>query len=144
MTAITWKGGRAFDAQPETGPSFVMDASPDHGGNGLGPSPFGTLLCATACCSAMDVISILEKKQQKVTSYRVEVEYEQGPEGEYPRPITRMKVKHVVDGENIDLDSVAKAVELSDQKYCSLIASLRANVDVKSVWEVASPAHAGV
>lgn len=126
----------ALEASPDGGPKFTMDATVDHGGQGLGPSPFGTMLCAAAGCSALDVISILQKMRQDVTSYKVQVEYEQGPEGVYPRPILRMTVRHIVEGPNIDEEAVRKAVELSDQKYCSIIASLRSNVDVKSVWDV--------
>ncbi|MEJ5170642.1 MAG: OsmC family protein, partial [Fimbriimonadales bacterium] len=70
--------------------------------------------------------------------YRVEVEGERGPEGEYPRPYLSLRVRHIVKGENLDPAAVARAVELSDTKYCTVISTLRAAPKVESVWEIES------
>ncbi len=128
----------AFEATPPSGVKFVMDAHPESGGNNLGPTPLEAMLASMAACSAMDVISILRKKKQNVTSYRVEVEGERGPEGEYPRPYLSLRVRHIVKGENLDPAAVARAVELSDTKYCTVISTLRAAPKVESVWEIES------
>lgn len=134
-TIVTWKGNLAFEATPPSGQVFRMDAHPDKGGT-QGPTPMETLLSSAAACSGMDVISILEKKRQKVTAYRVEVEAERVPEGTWPRPFTRIRFRHVVEGENLDPAAVARAVELSDEKYCSVLATLRAAPEIESGYEV--------
>lgn len=113
-----------------------MDGHPESGGQGLGPTPMEALLAAAAACSAMDVVSILEKKRQTVASYRIEIEGERGPEGEWPRPFTRLSVRHVLSGEGLDPVAVARAVELSDTKYCSVLATLRAAPEVTSSWAI--------
>ncbi len=136
LTTVNWKGGMAFEAMPPSGNALLMDAGPDDGGNSSGPSPVETLLAAVAGCSAMDVIMILQKKRQKVTSYRVEVDGERIPPGTYPRPFTSITIRHIVTGENIDPEAVCRAVELSDEKYCTVITTLRAAPEVKSEFVV--------
>ncbi|MBI1331918.1 MAG: OsmC family protein [Armatimonadetes bacterium] len=136
LTTVDWKGGMAFEAVPPSGRKLLMDAWEEDGGNLTGPTPVETLLSAIAGCSAMDVISILHKKRQKVTSYRVEVDGERGPKGVYPRPFLSITLRHIVKGENIDPAAVARAVELSDEKYCTVITTLRAAPKVSSEWEI--------
>jgi len=136
MVQVNWKGNMAFEATPPSGIKFTMDAYPESGGQGLGPTPFEAFMATLAACSAMDVISILNKKKQTVTSYRVEVDGERGPEGVYPRPFLSMTVKHILSGENLDPEAVKRAVELSDSKYCSVIATLRQAPTVTSEWQI--------
>ncbi len=133
---VTWKGGMAFEATGDTGNPFVMDAYPESGGNGLGPTPVEALMGSLAACSAMDVISILRKKQQTVTSYRLEVTGERTEEGVYPRPFKWLKVTHIVEGPDLDEAAVARAVQLSDEKYCAVAATLRAAPEVISEYRV--------
>lgn len=128
----------AFEANPPSGKPILMDAYPDAGGQDLGPTPLETMLSGLAACSAMDVISILQKKRQKVTGYRVEVEGVRPEPGVYPRPFTQITVRHIVEGENLDDAAVAQAVKLSDEKYCSVIATFRANPEIRSVYEIRS------
>jgi len=94
------------------------------------------LLCSLAACTAMDVVLILEKKRQKVTRYRLEIVGERPPKGTYPRPFVTIKVKHLLTGENLDPMAVARAIELSDKKYCSVSMTLRAGVAMTSEWSI--------
>lgn len=136
MVTVEWKGGMAFEALPPSGNKFVMDAISEVGGQNLGPTPMEALCASVAACSAMDVIPILLKKRQSVTAYRIEVEWTRGPEGVFPRPITSMVVRHILSGENLDEASVARAVELSDEKYCSVMATLRATPTCVSEYRI--------
>jgi putative redox protein len=87
-------------------------------------SPVETVLAALAACSAMDVVSILEKKRQVVTAYRIEVAGDQ--RAEYPQVYTRIDVTHVVEGTVLLEHAVRRAVELSASKYCPVNAMLSA------------------
>jgi len=136
MITVEWKGKKVFEAHPPTGNTFVMDAYPESGGQNLGPTPMEAFIASGAACSAMDVIHILEKKRQKVVSYTIEVDGDRTPEGEYPRPYINLRFKHIVEGEDIDQAAVEQAVKLSDEKYCSVIATLRAAPKIESVYEV--------
>lgn len=139
MVSVEWKGGMAFEANPPSGNRFVMDAIPEVGGENLGPTPVEALCASVAACSAMDVISILQKKKQIVDAYRIEVEWTRGPEGVYPRPITSMVVRHIVHGSNIDPAAVARAVELSDTKYCTVVSTLRSAPAIISEFRIEAP-----
>ena len=136
--AVEWREGMAFEAQPAGGHGFTLDAHPDFGGTGQGPTPLEALLCSVAACSAMDVVSVLKKKHQPIATYRVEVDYDRASEGDWPRPLLAVRLRHLVTGEGLDEAAVAHAVELSDAKYCTLVASLRAEVKVETTFEVAS------
>jgi len=136
MISVEWKGGMAFEALPPSGNRFVMDAIPEVGGANAGPTPVEALLSSVAACSAMDVLSILQKKKQVVTSYRIEVEWQRAPEGLWPRPILSMVIRHVVRGEDLDPAAVARAIELSDGKYCTVIATLRQAPEIVSEFRI--------
>lgn len=126
-----------FEATPVSGKKFIMDAYPEHEGDEqMGPTPLEAFLSSIAACTAMDVISILKKKRQVVHSYRIEVEGVRGPEGVYPRPFVSLTVRHIISGENIDPSALQRAVELSDEKYCTVAATLRQKPELKSEWVI--------
>lgn len=129
---VEWKSGRQFEAKAEDGSCFVM-------GSGEGVvSPMEALLSALAACSAIDVVSILEKKRQNVESYVVRARGERPPDGTVPRPFTAITLDHCFKGTNIDPQAVERAVQLSDQKYCSVATTMRAGVTIESRWEIDS------
>ena len=102
-------------------------------------TPVELLLIALGSCTAVDVISILQKKRERVTAYRVEVRGERREE--HPRAYTRMEVRHVVRGHNVSERAVASAVELSETKYCSVAATLRPGVEILSSYEIIEDAE---
>lgn len=87
-------------------------------------SPVETVMTALAACSAMDVISILEKKRQVLTSYVIEVEGDQ--RDEYPQVFTKIDVVHVIEGTVLLESAVRRAIELSALKYCPVSAMISA------------------
>ena len=97
-------------------------------------SPIELLLIALGSCTAVDVISILRKKREQVTDYRVEVRGER--RSEHPRSFTRMEVRHIVRGHNVSEKALAQAIELSETKYCSVAATLRPTVEIISSYEI--------
>jgi len=97
-------------------------------------SPMELLLIALGSCTGVDVISIMKKKRQDVTDYRIEVTGERRTE--HPRAYTRMNVRHVVRGRNISEKALAQAIELSEEKYCSVAATLRPTVEIVSRFEI--------
>ena len=98
------------------------------------PSPVELLLVALGSCTAVDVISILKKKRENITDYRVEVRGDR--RAEHPRSYSRMEVHHVVTGIAVSDKAVAQAIELSETKYCSVAATLRPTVEIVSTFEI--------
>lgn len=135
MVTIDWKGKMVFEATPPSGQKIIFD--PNSGEEkSQGPSPMEMLLAAVGACTAMDVISILEKKRQIVTGYRIEVEGERKPPGEWPRPFDKITLRHILVGQDIDPTAVARAIELSDDKYCSVMATLKRTPILVSEWVI--------
>ena len=98
------------------------------------PSPVELLLIALGSCTGVDVVSILQKKREEVLDYSVEIR--SWRRDEHPRAFTRMEVHHIVTGRNISPRSVTQAIELSEQKYCSVAATLRPTVEIVSSFEI--------
>jgi putative redox protein len=97
-------------------------------------TPVELLLVALGGCTAVDVVSILKKKREQVTDYRVEVRGFR--RDEHPRAYTRIEVRHVVRGRGISERAVASAIELSETKYCSVAATLRPGVELLTSYEI--------
>lgn len=133
---LRWKDEMAFEAIPPSGNHFTMDATPEAGGNNAGPTPVEALVASAAACSAMDVMAVLKKKRLEVTHYRIEVEWDRGPENVFPRLVTAVRICHVIGGPDLEPRVVEHAVNLSDEKYCTVIATLRDEISVQSSFEL--------
>ncbi len=114
--------GLRFSASSGSGHSIVLD----NGEGDTGMRPAELLPVALAGCTGMDVISILRKKRQEVSGYRIEVRGIQMDA--YPNAFTSMDVTHVVEGNGVDVDAVGRAIELSATKYCSVGATLATGI----------------
>lgn len=134
MITLSWKSDLHFEAKDDDGLTFQLDSATDHG-PAQGVSPLDALLAALGGCSGMDVVLILQKKRLHIASYRVEVDGIR-KEGDYPHPYTSITLKHFVEGPDITEAAVEQAVRLSDEKYCSAIATLRLSPEIKSEFEL--------
>ena len=101
---------------------------------GSAASPMELLLLALGGCTGVDVIDILKKKRQHVTGYRIEVHGDRREE--YPRAYIKLYVKHIVSGRGVSEKAVARAIELSDQKYCSVAATVRGTAEIVTSYEI--------
>ena len=114
--------GMRFDAEVGSGHHVTLDAAEHGGGQDLGFRPMELLLVGLAGCTGMDVISILRKKRQDVTGYEVHV---QGVRAEdHPMVFVEITVEHVVTGHHIQPEAVARAIDLSEERYCGAGAML--------------------
>ena len=119
----SWIQGLQFTATTNGGKELVLDSpNKELGGLDAGPSPAELIPVSLAGCTGMDVISILQKMQQDVKGFSVEVEAERAEE--HPRRYTSLEVTYHFNGENLDSAKVEKAIILSRDKYCSVQATL--------------------
>ncbi len=126
-----WKDEMAFEVELD-GHRFTIDAAAEHGGRDRGPRPKGLVVSALIGCTGMDVISILRKMRQDVKAFDVTGQAELTDE--HPKRFTAIKVIYRAEGE-IDPDRFLRAVELSEERYCGVSATLQANVTLTSeVW----------
>jgi putative redox protein len=123
--SAVWKKGLSFTGHAAgTGFSLPLGADPSVGGENDGFRPSELILVGLAGCTGMDVISILEKKRQQVTAFEVKTHGERAATD--PKRFTSFRVEYIVTGKGLDAASVERAVELSETKYCTVIATLRA------------------
>ncbi len=110
------------------------DAERSVGGVGAGPQPLRYLLLSLAGCTAMDVISILRKKRQEVMDLTVDVRGSRVDE--HPRVYDRIEVIYRVRGKGVDPKAVERAIELSETRYCPVIAMLGKAAEISSRYEI--------
>jgi putative redox protein len=128
---IQYSGDDFFVATPPSGHSIVLDMQ---GARSSAPSPFELLYISLGGCTAADVVDILRKKRERVVGYRVEVTGERREE--HPRSLTRLYVKHILTGKGLTEKAVAHAIQLSDEKYCGVAATLRPAAEIVTSFEI--------
>ncbi|MDZ4158457.1 MAG: OsmC family protein [Anaerolineaceae bacterium] len=128
---VTWKGNLSFSGIAETGFTVPLGADVAVGGDDDGFRPIELFLVALAGCTSMDVISILSKKRQPVSSFEVAVEAERSTE--HPRVFTHITLEYIVKGRGVDRAAVERAVELSTHKYCPAQTMLSQVVPIKQI-----------
>jgi putative redox protein len=114
---IKWVEDATFIGEAGSGHAVVMDGPPESGGRNLGVRPMEMMLLGMGGCTNFDVVHILKKQRQEVTDCVAEIEAERA-ETE-PKVFTKIHVHFVVKGNNLSESKVAKAIELSAEKYCS-------------------------
>lgn len=115
---VRWSGeGMSFLAETGSNHLVAMDGAPDAGGRNLAPRPMEMLLAGTGGCTAFDVVMILKKGRHAISGCEVSLEAERA--ASEPRVFTRIHFHFKVSGKQLKPDAVARAIELSKDKYCS-------------------------
>jgi putative redox protein len=120
---LTWAGGHRFEASTAHGLARI-----ESGEERRALSPMETMLAALAGCMAVDVVDILEKMRKPVSAYAIDCQAWRRAEA--PRRFTRIVLEHRVSGADLDRATVERAVALSQEKYCSAMASLHPDIEV--------------
>jgi putative redox protein len=124
-----------FGGAAESGGTITLDARPEHGGTGRGPSPMETVLLALAGCTGMDVVSILGKMRAPLGGLEIRVYAERVDD--HPRIFTKIRLEYIFQGDGLRPEQAGRAVQLSQEKYCSVSAMLRASATLTYTWRIA-------
>ncbi len=127
---VKWVQGKQFVGTDSTGHSLVMSSSEE--GTGLKPSDL--LLLGLGGCTGVDVISILEKQRQKVTDLEVMITGEQDPDP--PWTFRRIEIEYLLRGEGLKEEAVRRAIQLSEEKYCSVGATISGVAEMASSFQI--------
>ena len=131
-TKVVWRDGMAFDAHLD-GHTFTIDAEEQFGGRGLGPRPKGLILTSLVGCTGMDVISILRKMRVTVSSFEVSAEARLA--AEHPKKLEQIVVTYRFTGADLPIERLQRAVQLSEEKYCGVRATLLPNTEIGTeIW----------
>ena len=131
--SVSWVEGLQFVAESGSGHGLVVDATVENGGHDRGPRPMELLLMGLLGCTAMDVISILQKKRQPVRDLKVFATGEQATET--PHYFTKIHLEFVAYGD-VQEQALARAIQLSEERYCSASATLRGKTEITSSYRV--------
>lgn len=123
VVEVKWIDGTRFVASDDKGHSIVMDDSKEHGGEGAGFSPTQLLLAALGGCTGMDIVSISRKQRQKLTNLEILVSGERATD--YPRVYKKVHVDYRFRGDTLKEKAVQRAIQLSEEKYCSVGATIK-------------------
>jgi putative redox protein len=111
-----------------------MDGAPDGGGRNLAPRPMETVLAGAGACTAYDVVLILKRGRHEVSGCQVKVSAERAPTD--PKVFTRIQLHFIVSGRGLPEAAVARAIELSHEKYCSATIMLGKTAEVTTSHEI--------
>ncbi len=128
---VKWMGDMAFEAAIREH-RILMDANEDSGGHNKGPRPKPMLMASLAGCTGMDVMSILKK--MKVEAEGLNIRVEGIIAEEHPKIYNSIHLIYEFTGENLPMDRLVRAIELSQEKYCGVSLSLQKAMPV--TWEV--------
>lgn len=126
--------GMAFSAETGSGHLLTMDGAPDGGGRNLAPRPMETLLAGAGGCTAYDVVLILQRGRHDVRGCTVKVQAERAETD--PKVFTAIHMHFTVTGRGLPETAVARAVQLSHEKYCSATIMLAKTAAVTTSHEV--------
>jgi putative redox protein len=128
---VKWMGDMAFEAAIREH-RVLMDANVDSGGHNAGPRPKPMLMASLAGCTGMDVMSILKKMKVEVKDLNIRVEGIIAEE--HPKIYTSINLVYEFTGDNLPIDRLKRAIELSQEKYCGVSLSLQKAMPV--TWEI--------
>ena len=133
---INWvaASGMVFQAETGSGHLINIDGAPEGGGRNLAPRPMETVLAGTGACSAYDVVLILKRGRHDVRGCQVKVTSERAPVD--PKVFTKIHLHFIVTGRNLPEAAVARAIELSHEKYCSATIMLARTADITTSHEL--------
>ena len=131
---IKWIENAAWLGETGSGHGIVIDGPDSIGGRNLGARPMELILLGVGSCSAMDVIHILKKSRQPVVDVDIEVSGKRAETD--PKVFTDIHLHFKVAGEGLSEKQVARAVQLSAEKYCSASLMLQASVNITHGYEI--------
>jgi putative redox protein len=127
---VKWLDGKKFVGIDSTKHSVVLSTSDE----GIGVKPSELLLIAVGSCSAVDVVEILTKKRMPLSFFEVIVSGEQDQDP--PWTYRKIHIHYRLSGKNLTDQAVAQAIQLSEEKYCSVAATVRATAPITTEYEI--------
>jgi putative redox protein len=133
---INWmpSAGMSFVAETGSGHLLTMDGAPDGGGRNLAPRPMETVLAGAGGCTAYDVVLILKRGRHDVTGCQVKVQADRADTD--PKVFTHLRLHFIVSGRGLPEPAVARAIQLSHERYCSATIMLAKTAEVTTSFEI--------
>ena len=131
---VKWNGNLAFTGMASSGHRIQMDADEAVGGDSSGVRPMEMIAMGLAACTAMDVLSVLQKKRQNISLF--DVNFNAPRSSEFPKVFTSAVITFVVAGRNVEETALLRSIELSVTKYCPAFAMLEKAFPIQVCYEI--------
>ena len=132
--SVRWMDGMSFVAETGSGHLVTMDGAPEAGGRNLAPRPMELVLAGAGGCTSFDVVMILKRGRQEVTGCEVKLSAERAEND--PKVFTKIHFHFIVKGKWLKPEAVARAIQLSAEKYCSATIMLGKSAALSHDWEI--------
>ena len=132
LAQVDWSGGNVFLGSDTSGHTVVYDSAE---GVQRGIGPMRALLTSLGACTGMDVVAILKKRNQKLTSLKIQLSGAR-PEHGLPKPWTSIHIKYVLSGADLEVKYVEEAIRDSTEKFCSVGATLQPAAKITHSYEI--------
>ncbi len=129
-TTVRWVTGKQFVGIDSTKHSVVLST----GDEGVGVKPSEMLLIALSACTAVDVVDILSKKRTPLSSLEIIATGEQDPNP--PWAYRKIHLRYILSGKELTEKGVEQAIQLSEEKYCSVAATVRGVAEITTEYEI--------
>lgn len=133
-TQIKWRTGASFIGETGSGHVLFMDGPPDFGGKNTGPRPMELLLTGLGGCTAFDVVMMLQKLRQDIYDCTVDINATRADSE--PKVFTHIHIHFTVYGQSLSEQQVARAIQLSADKYCSASIMLGKAAEISHDYEI--------
>ena len=130
VTTVQWLSGKRFVGIDSTNHSVVLSSKDE----GVGMKPSDMLLIALSACTAVDVVEILAKKRQQLSSLEISACGEQ--DADPPWTFRKIHLKFRLGGQGLTDKAIEQAIQLSEEKYCSVAATVRATAAITTEFEI--------
>lgn len=130
---VEWRDGASFTARNPQGASVQLGSSQGR----PGVSPMEMILIGLAGCTGVDVVSILTKQKQALQDLRIRVRGKRAEE--HPRVYTDIEIEFLLWGDDLDPRAVERAINLSQEKYCSATAMLKQAAEIRTHYRILQP-----
>jgi putative redox protein len=131
---VIWKNKLSFTSTGSNGMTIPLTADAGVGGDSVGIEPMELVAIGLAGCTALDVISILQKKRQDVTAFEVQVHAQRAVE--FPKVFTNIIIEYIVTGRQVEPVAVERSIELSATKYCPVQAMLNDSCNIEHKYSI--------
>jgi putative redox protein len=134
---VRWAGKMTFVGKAGSNHLVPMDSGPEFGGESSATKPMELLLIGLGGCTGMDIVSLFQKMRVDFSGIEMNITADRAEE--HPNVYTKIDLEYVIYGRGIDEEKVKRAIDLSQEKYCSVSAMLRKSCPVNYTWRIVAP-----
>ena len=134
QATVRWMGQVKFKGNSDSGHNILMDGPEESGGENQGMRPMELMLLGMGGCTSFDVVTILQKSRQAISSCEAIISAERADSAQ--KGFTKIHIRFMIEGDQLNESSVERAIKLSAEKYCSASIMLSKSVEITHDFKI--------